>query len=151
VRTMVESIVTNPLLLSGLSGLAIGLAGIPLPAYLDRSLEILGDSAVPIALLCIGGSLSVARLTGHRSRIVAAAVLKVAVAPAVVMVLASLARLNPVEQRIALIFAASPTAAAAYVMARQMGGDAALASGSIALSTILSAFSLAAALWLTPL
>jgi predicted permease len=32
-------------------------------------------------------------------------------------------------------------------MAQQMGGDEALASGSIALSTLLSALSLAFALW----
>lgn len=151
VRTMVESIATNPLLLSGLSGLAVGLLGIPMAGFLDRTLETLGDAAVPIALLCIGGSLTAVRFTGRRSWVVAAALLKVVVAPAVVAVLAGLARLNPVEQRIALVFAASPTAAAAYVMARQMGGDTALASGSIALSTLLSAISLAVALWLTPL
>jgi predicted permease len=40
-----------------------------------------------------------------------------------------------------------PTAAAAYVMARQMGGDEGLASGSIALSTVLSFLSLALILW----
>jgi predicted permease len=34
-------------------------------------------------------------------------------------------------------------------MARQMGGDEALASGSIALSTLLSFISLAIALWAT--
>jgi predicted permease len=34
-------------------------------------------------------------------------------------------------------------------MARQMGGDEALASGSIALSTLLSSISLAVALWVT--
>jgi predicted permease len=34
-------------------------------------------------------------------------------------------------------------------MARQMGGDEALASGSIALSTLLSFISLSIALWVT--
>jgi predicted permease len=38
---------------------------------------------------------------------------------------------------------------AAYIMVKQMDGDETLASGSITVSTLLSAFSLATALWLT--
>jgi predicted permease len=48
-----------------------------------------------------------------------------------------------------MVFASCPTAAAAFVMARQMEADEAVASGSIVLSTIFSAFALPVALWLT--
>jgi len=102
---------------------------------------------VPIALLCIGGSLAMTSMRGRRSWIIAAALMKVVVLPLIVFGLAWLAGLGPQEMRIALVLASSPTAAAAFVMAKQMGGDEALASGSIALSTLLSAASLAVALW----
>ncbi len=59
------------------------------------------------------------------------------------------AGLGSAELRIALVLASCPTAAASFVMARQMGGDEALASGSIVLSTVLSAASLAIVLWIT--
>ena len=124
-------------------------AGITLPVFVNRALEALGAAAVPIALFCIGGSLAITSLRGRRSWIVAAALLKVAVLPFLVFALGRLAGLGAPEMRIALVMAASPTAAAAFVMAKQMGGDEALASGSIALSTVLSALSLAAALWVT--
>lgn len=150
-RAMFGPIVTNPLLLSGVTGLLLALAGIRLPAFLDRTLEVLGGAAVPIALLCIGGSLSTTAFGGRRSWIASAAVMKVAVKPAIVAALVWAAGLGPMERRIALVFASTSTAAAAYVMARQMEGDEALASGSIALSTLLSAISLAVALLLTPL
>jgi malate permease and related proteins len=144
-----RSIITNPLMLAGLLGLIVPFLGITLPNFIDRALQSLGNAAVPIALLCIGGSLAITPLHGRRSWITAAALLKVAVLPLVVYGLGRWVGLGAAEHRIALIFAACPTAAASFVMAKQMGGDEALASGSIALSTILSGLSLAAALWLT--
>jgi predicted permease len=148
---LVRPIATNPLLLAGLSGLGLALVGVRLPAFIDRTLEVLGGAAVPIALLCIGGSLATPRVVGRRSWIVSAALFKVVVSPLLIGSLVWLAGLGRMEMRIALVFASTSTAAAAYVMARQMEGDEALASGSIALSTVLSAISLAVALLLTPL
>jgi predicted permease len=149
VRTLVLPLLSNPLLAAGLSGLLVAALNLPLPAFLDATLDLLGGAGVPIALLCIGGSLATAHLRGRRRWIVAAALLKVGAVPVIAMGLARLAALSPAEQRIALVFAATPTAAAAYVMARQMDGDEALASGSIALSTVLAPVSLGLALWMT--
>jgi malate permease and related proteins len=143
------SIASNPLLLAGVLGLVVPLLQITLPSVVRRALEALGAAAVPIALMCIGGSLATTRLRGRRSWIVTAALLKVAILPCLVFLFARLAGLEPAEQRTALIFASCPTAAAAFVMARQMGGDEALASGSIALSTLLSFVSLGVVLWAT--
>jgi len=148
-RGIVRSIATNPLLIAGLLGLIVPLLHVRLPLFLDRTLQSLGAAAVPIALLCIGGSLVIVPLRGRQAGIVAAALLKIAVLPAIVYGLGRLAGLDATALRIALVFAACPTAAASFVMARQMGGDEGLASGSIALSTLLSAFSLCAVLWLT--
>lgn len=145
---MAKSIGTNPLLIAGLLGLVVPLLHVPLPGFLDHALQMLGAAAVPIALLCIGGSLVMVPLRGKQISIIAAALLKVAGVPLLVLLLAHVAGLDPTSRRIALVLAACPTAAAAFVMARQMNGDEGLASGSIALSTILSAFSLAFALWL---
>jgi hypothetical protein len=146
---VLKSIATNPLLIAGLAGLILPFSGLALPGFVDRALQSLGAAAVPIALLCIGGSLAVTPLRGKHSWIAAAALLKVAVLPVIVFALGRLAGLGAPEMRIALVLTACPTAAASFVMAKQMGGDEALASGSIALSTVLSALSLAGALWVT--
>ena len=151
VSPLVRPILTNPLLLSGLSGLLVAQLGWRLPGFFDRTLEVLGGAAVPIALLCIGGSLTTARVVGRRAWIVSAALFKIVVAPLIVWGLIQAVGLGVMELRIALVFASTSTAAAAYVMARQMDGDESLASGSIALSTVLSAISLAVALLMTPL
>jgi predicted permease len=143
---MARSIGTNPLLLSGLLGLMMPLLHLRLPSFLEQALTSLGLASLPIALLCIGGSLVMVPLRGRLAWIVTAAFLKTALLPLLVLPLAHLAGLGPVEQRIALVLAACPTAAAAFIMAAQMGGDEALASGSVALSTVLSGLTLAIAL-----
>ncbi len=143
------AIATNPLLIAGVAGLVVGLAGWRLPLVFDRSLAALAGAAVPIALLCIGGSLALARIHERIPAVVVAALLKTAFVPAVFWVLAPLCGLHSDEIRVGMVLAACPTAAAAYVMAKQMDGDEALASGSIVLSTVLSAASLWIALALT--
>lgn len=148
-RRMVLSIVTNPLLIAGLLGLGVSSLGWQLPGFLNRTLDSLGGAAVPLAVLCIGGSLALTPLRGRRTWIMASALLKVAVLPAMVYGLSRIAGLGPNEIRIVLVLSACPTAAASYVMVRQMGGDEALASGTIAASTILSALSLAVVLAVT--
>lgn len=144
-----RSIATNPLMLAGLLGLAVPLLHLRLPFFVQSALQSLGTAAVPLALLCIGGSLVMVPLRGKIAWIVVAAAMKTAVLPLLALLLTRLAGFDSEEQRIALVFSSCPTAAASFVMARQMGGDEALASGSIALSTLLSAFCLAAALWVT--
>jgi malate permease and related proteins len=143
-----RSLVTNPLIIACLAGLAFNFSGLHLPIVISRTLETLGGSAVPVALMCIGGSLATVVLKGRVTSIVAAASLKVFANPLIAWGLCRLVGIEGPEMRIALVLAACPTAAASFVMAAKLQGDEALASGSIALSTILSAVSLSLALWL---
>ncbi len=144
-----RSLATNPLIIACAAGLAFTFAGLRLPVFLSRTLETLGASAVPVALLCIGGSLATITLKGRRTAIIAAAVLKVFAAPLLAWIFCRLAGIEGPDLRIALVLSACPTAVASFVMAGRLSGDEALASGSIALSTVLSAASLALALWLS--
>lgn len=142
------SLVRNPLIIAGILGLGWGGLHLPLPIFLERTLNSLASAAVPIALLCIGGGLALRPIRAGKLAF-AAAILKVAILPMLVWQISLALGFSLEEQRVALVFAAGPTAAASYVMAVQMGGDEGLASNAIALSTLLAAPALAAALWLT--
>lgn len=141
-----RGIATNPLILASLGGLLFPLFGWHLPLIATRTLETLGGAAVPVALLCIGGSLATISLRGRRTAIVAASTLKVFAKPAIAYGLCLLAGISGPDLRIALVLAACPTAVASFIMAGKLNGDESLTSGSIALSTVLSAVSLALAL-----
>jgi predicted permease len=147
-RLVARLLGTNPLILACLAGIAFSILPIRLPGVLDKTLEALGAVAVPVALLCIGGSLASVGFVGRRRMVIGAVALKVLLSPIVAGLLGLWAGLHGADLRIAVVLAACPTATAAYIMARQFGGDEALASGSIAASTATSAISLAAVLLL---
>lgn len=149
-RSALRAIVTNPLLIAAAAGLPLGLTHTPLPLFVDRFLETLGGAAVPVALLCIGGSLALPVPRASRTGAVATgAMLKVVLAPMLAWLAAPWFGVQGADLTIAMVFAACPTAAAAYVMARQMDGDEPLAGRTIVLSTLLSFVSVPAVLWFT--
>ena len=141
-RSLVWQLATNPLLLASAAG------GVGLPAWLTQSVAVTGQLALPLALLCIGGTLVVMSLRGKRTTAFLASLLKVAAAPLLGWPLARWAGLSPDELRIVLLFLATPTAAASFTLAGKLGGDEALAASSVVLSTALSILSLSAVLTL---
>lgn len=132
----------NPLIISSLVGLILRASGTQLPEPIDKTLSLLGQMSVPLALLCIGGSLVAHPLQGRIPSSLVGALLKVAVAPALAAVALLLFPLDPDARLVLLVFCACPTAMASFVMAERMGGDGALASGIIFCSTLLSTLSL---------
>jgi len=139
----------NPLLMATALGITVGLMGWEMPLLVDRSLGSLGQLALPLALLCVGGSLATVHLGGQRTPALASALIKVAAAPVVGAIGLALFGLGGVEARAVLVLLACPSAVAGYTMAVQMGGDEALASSSVVLSTLLALPALAIVLLLT--
>ena len=129
----------NPVILSALAGILFALSGARLPAIIDRSLAIVSGMALPLALLIIGGSLSVGLLKSRFYPVLAACLLKLVVMPAVGLGLFLLWGVSTQDFLPGLILLATPTATVAYVLARQMKGDADFAVVAISLSTLLSA------------
>jgi malate permease and related proteins len=144
-KKVFRQLVTNPLIIASVAGLAAALLQVALPPFLDRSVEALSRMALPLALLCIGGSLAVVPVKGSLSAAFAAALIKVAVAPLGGLAVGLALGLDKHLLLVAVIYLACPTAAASYVLARQLGGDEALAASTVVVSTVLSLVSLSAA------
>ena len=147
-RTLVVQLATNPLLLSSAAGAAVAASGIVLPKWFAQSVAVTGQMALPLALICIGGSLVTMPLRGKRTQAVFASVLKVGITPLLGWPLARWFGLSPDETVIALLFLATPTAAASFTLAGKLGGDEALAATSVVVSTALSIVSLTVVLLL---
>jgi malate permease and related proteins len=145
-RTMAFKVVGNPVIVSVLAGMLVALLGIPLPLIVERSLTILGGLALPTALLVIGASLSLGRMRAHHMLVGGAAAIKLLFMPGLGWLLFLACGIPVGDYLPALILLASPTATIAFVMAREMQGDADLAIAAISASTLLSA--LTYMLWL---
>jgi predicted permease len=146
---LARHIALNPLVIAGILGILVGMSGHPIPVVFDQVLRTLGAVAVPTALLCIGGALEMTPLRGRLSWIAGAAALQVVAFPLIAWGICHLVGLSPADTRVVSIFCACPTAAVAYTMASQMGGDESLAAGTIAVTTVASFASLAMVLAFT--
>jgi hypothetical protein len=144
-KRFLQPMITNPLVIASLAGGMFVLMGWQLPLALTRGFEAVSQMALPLALICIGGTLSSVDFRTHILFAAAASLLKVAVAPIIGYFAAQFFQLQPAEVRIALIYLACPTAAAAYVLTNQIGGDDALAAGTVVISTLLGMISLGVA------
>ena len=141
-RLFLQQLVLNPLLISCALGLLVNVSGGAIPMMFQRTFDALGQAALPLALLCIGSSLSFEGLRRAALPSFVASALKVFALPALGLVLCRAGGLSPTETRIALIYLACPTATASYVLADIFGSDADLAGRIIVISTLLSAVSL---------
>jgi len=121
--SLLPELLRNPLLVSTALGLACNLAGMALPGPVDTMLARLGAAAVALGILCVGASLSWQGGRGAGRLMAWMLAVKLAALPAVALAVARLLGLAPVERDMLLLFAALPTASAAYVLATRMGGD----------------------------
>ena len=142
VGRMVVLIVTNPFLIACVIGVAISLLPWTLPGPVDRTLEIVGRSALPVALLCVGGCLAATEISGRVLPASVTALVKVALCPTVGWFVAQWLGCGRVETGVAVILLACPTSVSSYVLAEKLDNDAALTAGAIVISTLLSIVSL---------
>ena len=130
----------NPILLACLIGLALNFLRAPSIPGLSDTMSLLGAAALPLGLIVAGAGLSFAEVKRRRVAIAAVTVVKLGVMPPLMWFIAWALGGDSLAQGIALICGAAPGSAASYVLARQMGGDAPLIAGVIALTTVASAF-----------
>lgn len=143
VKPLLKQLITTPPLLATFAGMGFALAGWTLPAALDKTFTALGEMALPLGLLGVGGSLITVKLGANWRIPLAAALLKTALAPLLGWVVGRALGLGAVEMKVMLLLLACPTAVVSYTMALEMKGDGALASGTIVLSVLTSVVTLA--------
>lgn len=136
----------NPLILACLAGISLNLTGIGLPGWSQDGVELLGRAALPLGLVAVGVALRPAALLRLDRGVLATNSVKLLLMPALVLLLAWALGLDAVSRDVALLFAALPTATSAYILARQLGGDAELMAAIITGQTLLAMFTLP--LWL---
>ncbi|WP_346796815.1 AEC family transporter [Halomonas sp. Bachu 37] len=142
----VAALLRNPLILACIAGIVLNLSGIGLPGWSGSTVELLGRAALPLGLVAVGVALRPMALLRVDRGVWAANMIKLVLMPALVLGAAWLVGLDSVSRDVALLFAALPTATSAYILARQLGGDAEMMAALITGQTLLAMLSLP--LWL---
>lgn len=130
------SIAKNPLMIAIVAGLIFNVANIPFHPVLTRSGEILAQMTLPLALVCIGGTISFAELKLSSQIASYATIAKLVVTPALLVYFAYLWGFEGIDLGVLFLLVSAPTAAASYVMVQAMGGNAKLAANIIVISTL---------------
>ena len=133
------SLLRNPLFLAPLAGLAVALAGFPLPAPIERFSELLG-AASPCALVCIGLFLAQEGVAASDAPAIGGLVgLKLLFQPAVTAFLAiQVFAVPPAWAYPAVLLSALPIGSGPFTIAKLYGLKTGVTSGAILLSHLLS-------------
>ena len=146
-RSITRGVITNPLILSVVVAIPVAAFGIPLPKWLMTSGEYFARLSLPLALICIGGTLSLDAIFRARGPAFGAAAIKMATLPALVTASAWLCGFRDRELGMLYLYFSVPTAASSFVMARAMGGNGQLAANIVALTTLSASVTITAGIF----
>ncbi|WP_213286449.1 AEC family transporter [Bradyrhizobium sp. sGM-13] len=141
-RATVMTVLTNPLIWACAIGLAVNVTHLPLPQVWHDVAEALGRSSLGIGLLVTGAGLQLAGMFRPSLAASIAVFLKLILMPVLGVALALWFGISGSSLVIVAVCSAVPTSSSAYVLARQMGGDAPLLAQIITLQTILAAITM---------
>ena len=141
-----KALISNPLILACISGIIYANIWQGFPPFIDNTLKLASYVALPLAMLSIGGALTLTTVRDHFKLSLIAAIFKLLVLPLVGYGFLVAFGVSELGLKIGLIYFTLPTSPALYILSSQLNSDTNLASASIALSTILSFFSLSIAL-----
>jgi predicted permease len=118
------------------------------PLFLTNSFKLAAYTALPLALLSIGGSLTFKGLKKNFGLALKASALKLVILPLAGLLLFKLMHVTGMAFHVGMIFLALPASPAIYILSSQLNSDTELATAAIVLSTVLSFISLSMVLCL---
>jgi malonate transporter and related proteins len=142
VGAILMTVVRNPLIWACAIGLVLNILHLPLPHIWHEVADALGRSSLAIGLLVTGAGLHLAGMFRPSLAAAVAVFLKLALMPVLAIALAHWFGLSGPNLAIVAVCSAVPASSSAYVLARQMGGDAPLLAQIITLQTILAAITM---------
>ena len=111
------------------------------PVILTRTLELIGQMAIPLMLLTLG--VAVASLTpGRLAQAIFLALMRIAICLAVAASVGRWFNLEPVAFGVLVLQLSTPVAVTSYLLSEKYGGDSEAIAGLVVVSTFLSVASL---------
>ncbi len=143
-RSITRGVAANPLILATLASVVVAGIGIPIPKWVMTSGDYFAQLTLPLALICIGGALSVRALYDARGVAFSSSAIKMTILPGVAVMGGWLLGYPPRELGLMFLYFACPTAAASFIMVEAMGGDARLAANIVAVTTLAASVTMTA-------
>lgn len=137
-----KGIVTNPIIIGIFAGLVFNLLPVTMPSIPQKTLSGIAQLATPLALLSIGASFEGAAAIKELKPAIAASAFKLVILVAIFIPIAIWLGFTGQKLVALLIMLGSPATPTCYVMAKNMGHKGVISSSCVALTTLLSAFTI---------
>ncbi len=147
-KVLAWNLLKNPLIAAIFLALPLAFLDFQLPPVLMDYSDQFVSSTLPIALVCIGATLSYHSLKRDFDKLLSTASLKLLATPLLATTLALIWGLRGQELGIVFLLMASPTAAASFVMTKAYGGNANLAANIVVFTTLAALISTSAGVFL---
>lgn len=139
-KQAVKGVCTNPIIISLFVGLFFSLLEWDLPGVANDTVACIAKMTTPLALICIGASFKGATAIKMLGPTVTATLIKLVIQPLVFLPIAARLGFGVAEMAAVLIMLGAPTTPSCYIMAKNMGHGGSLTASIVALTTLLSAF-----------
>ena len=136
------NICKNPIILSILAGLIVGLLGIQFPTLVNKTVSNVAQMATPLALITIGAGFEGRKALAKIAPTMASSMIKLVLQPLVFLQVAAWMGFSGEKMIAILIMLASPTTPSCYIMAKSMNNDEVLTASVIVTTTLMAAFTL---------
>ncbi len=141
-----RALISNPLIIGCVAGMLYARLIGEFPAFVDNTLRLAALVSLPLALLSIGGALTLKAIGAHLGQAGLACAVKLLILPLVGWFFLKAVDATPLSVQVGMLFFALPTSPAIIVLSSQLNSDTEFASAAILLSTLLSFFSMSAVL-----
>ncbi len=140
----VKGILTNPIILGIAVGIIWSVCRLPRPVMIMKTVKYIANVSTPLGLMVVGASFDIRAAFGRLKPALIASSCKLVIWCAVFLPLA--VRLGFTHDKLVSILAmlGTPTTVSCYIMAKNMGHEGTLTSSTVMLTTLLSAFTLTA-------
>lgn len=139
-----KKIISNPLIASSILGIACAQIGLAIPDTILTSLKLLADMSTGVALLALGASLELEDTFGAIKRTWPDIVFKLIIHPVLAVIFMLMCSVESDMLKVTALITAMPTAVNCFIIAGGMGMDEKYACETVALSTLFSAITIPA-------
>jgi hypothetical protein len=142
IRTTLLNVCKNPILLSIVISLPFAFLNLHFPAFINKTINSVANTATPLALLSIGASFEGRKAIQKLKPTILASFIKLVLLAALFLPVAIFLGYRNQELMAILIMLGSPATVSCYIMAKNTGNDSVLTSSIIVLTTLLSSVTL---------
>lgn len=144
IKNAIKGIITNPIIISIVIGVVLSILEVDFPHMVDNTIGNFAKISTPLALIAIGGAFETGKAIAKLKPALCGAFIKLVGQAVIFLPVAVMLGFTGSKLMALVIMLGSPTTPSCYIMAKGAGCEGTLTTSLVVLTTLLSAFSITA-------